>query len=131
MREYRFRSQPCAQGANPALAALNLFWTYFWLLHFDRILNRVIRIAVIVTTGCHFYLVARKEVYFDATGFLAVIIRNRYYCAVFTILRFYFFSHSRTFLSSPKPGKSIEYPTPVSHSIFTVIPGSHFEGTPK
>lgn len=51
------------------MLSLDLFWTYFRLLHLNRILNRVIRIAVIVTTGCHFYLVARQKVYFDATGF--------------------------------------------------------------
>ena len=73
------------------MLSLDLFWTYFRLLHLNRILNRVIRIAVIVTTGCHFYFIAREKVYFDATGFLAVIIRNRYYCTVFLILRFNFF----------------------------------------
>lgn len=67
------------------MLSLGLFWTYFMLLHLNRILNRVIRIAVIVTTGCHFYFVAREKVYFDAAGFLAVIIRNRYYQAMFPV----------------------------------------------
>ncbi|VTO22753.1 Uncharacterised protein [Klebsiella variicola] len=69
--------------------------------------------------------------YFDATGFLAVIIRNRHNFAMLSILRFHFFSHAKYFFVSANPGKPFEPPTPVSHSIFTVIPGSHFEGTPK
>lgn len=89
------------------MLSLDLFWTYFRLLHLNRILNRVIRIAVIVTTGCHFYFIAREKVYFDATGFLAVIIRNRYYCTVFLILRFNFFPPRQVSLIVTKARKSI------------------------
>ncbi len=41
------------------MLSLDLFWTYFRLLHLNRILNRVIRIAVVIATGCHFYFIAR------------------------------------------------------------------------